>query len=417
MSAFSAGKCRVFNLSPAADVGSTADCLRKVGLAIAPSQNARGSNVAGAGSAGSGPYLEINSNGIDRLTAPKEVLDAGNSGTTMRLLSGLLAGRGFSCRFDGDASLRKRTMKRIFDPLRQMGATIISDNEPYAPFSIAGGNLAGQNFQLSIASAQVEACLLLAGLQADGLTSVSTSGGVRDHTRRMFEYLKVPFSVGEDGSLSVSRLAAPLSAFELTVPADISSAAFFMVAAACIPDSELLLEATGINPGRTLVVDVLKSMGAHIEIGNERIVSGEPIADILIRNAGPLRSGTISGDIVASGIDELPVLALAGAICEGELSVSGASELRHKESDRITAIVSNLARAGVDVEEREDGFVVRGKRGIPGGSDWLTHGDHRMAMTGLVASLIFDRPLKLDSRESIAVSYPGFEEDLKTLLC
>jgi|AGTN01.1.fsa_nt_gi 3-phosphoshikimate 1-carboxyvinyltransferase len=415
MSAFSSGRCRVFNLSPAADVRSTADCLRKAGLRIGKDWTAQAS-LAGATGTESGPSFEIESHGIDSLTAPTAILDAGNSGTTMRLLSGLMAGRPFSCRFDGDASLRKRTMKRIFDPLRQMGATIISENEPYAPFSIEGGNLKGQEFQLTVASAQVEACLLLAGLQADGVTSVSTSGGVRDHTRRMFEHLKVPFSIDKNGSLSVSRLADPLNAFDLTVPADISSAAFFMVAAACAPGSELLLEATGINPGRTLVIDVLKSMGAHIEIGNERDVSGEPIADILVKNSGPLNGCTISGDVVASGIDELPVLALAGCVCEGEFSVSGASELRHKESDRITAIVSNLARAGVDVEEREDGFVIRGKRSIPGASDWLTHGDHRLAMTGLVASLIFEQPLKLDSKDSIAVSYPGFEEDLKTLL-
>lgn len=415
MSAFSSGRCRVFNLSPAADVRSTADCLRNAGLGIGTDWTARASLEDGICTE-SGPFLEIESKGIDSLTKPTAVLDAGNSGTTMRLLSGLMAGRTFSCRFDGDSSLRKRTMKRIFEPLRQMGAMITSENEPYAPFSIEGGNLQGHEFRLSIASAQVEACILLAGLQADGVTSVSTSGGVRDHTRRMFEYLSVPFSVEKNGSLSVSRLTTPLNAFDLTVPADISSAAFFMVAAACVPGSELLLEATGINPGRTLVIDVLKSMGAHIEIGNERIVSGEPIADILVKNSGPLNGCTVSGDVVASGIDELPVLALAGAVCEGEFLVSDASELRHKESDRITAIVSNLARAGVDVEEREGGFLIRGKSSIAGGTGWLTHGDHRMAMTGLVASLIFEKPLKLDSRDSIAVSYPGFEEDLKTLL-
>lgn len=415
MSAFSSGRCRIFNLSPAADVLSTAACLRKVGLQIGKELTKAAGLDAGTCSE-SGHFFEIDSKGIDSLTAPIAVLDAGNSGTTMRLLCGLMAGRPFTCRFDGDSSLRKRTMKRIFDPLRRMGATITSDNEPYAPFSIDGGDLKGQEFQLSIASAQVEACLLLAGLQADGVTSVSTSAGVRDHTRRMFEYLKVPFSVDKNGSLSVSRLAHPIGGFELIVPADISSAAFFMVAAACVPGSELLLEATGINPGRTLVIDVLKSMGAHIEVGNERIVSGEPIADILVKNSGALGGCTIGGEVVASGIDELPVLALAGAVCDGEFLVSGASELRHKESDRITAITSNLARAGVNVEEREDGFVIRGKRSIPGGSDWLTHGDHRMAMSGLVASLIFEQPLKLDSKDSIAVSYPGFEGDLKTLL-
>jgi 3-phosphoshikimate 1-carboxyvinyltransferase len=399
-SAFSHGKSRVLNCSPAHDVESTAACLRKLGLVIKRTEDG---------------VFEIESGGIEALTAPAEVLDAGNSGTTIRLLSGLVAGRPFSTKFDGDASLRKRTMKRVFQPLRELGAKVQAVEDTFAPFEILGGTLTGKAFQLNVASAQVEACILLAGLQADGETSVSAPHTVRDHTRRMFEFIGIPF-VQQDKTLSVRRLTKPVDAYELTVPSDISSAAFFMVAAACSPESDLTLKTVGMNPGRTLVVDILRRMGASVDVLNARDLCGEPVADIRVKYSGRLNGFAIPADLVASGIDELPILAVAGALCKGEFVVSGAEELRHKESDRISSLCDNLKSAGVDVEERPDGFIVKGRASIQGGSSWLTHLDHRLAMTGLIASEIFDEALDIDDPDCMSVSYPTFGCDLKRLV-
>lgn len=399
-SAFSQGKSRVINCSPAHDVESSADCLRKLGLVIKRDEN--------------GIY-EIESGGIDSLTAPTALLDAGNSGTTIRLMSGLVAGRPFTSSFDGDESLRKRTMKRVFEPLREFGVNVKAKDDTYAPFEITGGNLTGKSFDLKVASAQVEACILLAGLQADGETSVTAPHTVRDHTRRMFEFIGVPFTQ-KDKTLSVKRLTKPVDAYELTVPSDISSAAFFMVAAACSPGSDLTLKTVGMNPGRTLIVDILRSMGASVEVENARDLCGEPVADIRIKYAGRLKGISVPPDSIASGIDEIPILAIAGALCEGDFHVSGASELRHKESDRITSLCDNLKSAGVKVEEQPDGFTIQGQKTIPGGSAWLTHLDHRLAMTGLIASEVFAAPLNIDDPTCMSVSYPTFANDLSRLV-
>lgn len=399
-SAFSRGKSRVLNCSPAHDVKSTADCLEKLGMKLLHK---------------GGGVIEIESGGIDSLSVPGQVLDAGNSGTTIRLMSGLVAGRSFSTKFDGDASLRKRTMKRVFQPLREMGAAVDASDDAYAPFEIKGGSLSGKQFVLDVASAQVEACIVLAGLQADGETSVVTPQTVRDHTRRMFQYIGIPFS-SEEKSLSVKRLNTPVKPYTLTVPSDISSAAFFMVAAACCPGSELKLESVGINPGRTLILDVLRTMGASVELANERELCGEPVADVRVKYEGRLGGISVQEEQIASGIDELPVLALAGALCDGDFKVSGAGELRHKESDRISSLCGNLKAAGVDVDEKPDGFIIHGRKSIKGGSSWKTHLDHRLAMTALVASQIFDNPLDIDDPACMSVSYPTFNDDLQRLL-
>ncbi len=404
-SAFSRGRSRIYNCSPAADVRSTGECLSKLGLEIEADRDAHGS----------APVIVIESRGIDELRAPSGELFAGNSGTTMRLLSGLVAGRSFSTRFDGDDSLRRRTMKRIFDPLVEMGASVRARDSAYAPFEINGSALRGRSFQLQVASAQVEACLLLAGLQAEGETSVTAPYTVRDHTSRMFSHIGIPFSA-DNGTLAVRRLQEPVPPFELVVPGDISSAAFFMVAAACRPGSNLLLQNVGMNPGRTLIVDVLKEMGADLEIVEPREQCCEPIADIRVKYSGPLHGITLGKERVASGIDELPVLALAGALGKGELRVSGAEELRHKESDRIKALCDNLKLAGVAVDELPDGFIIRGGSAVEGGSPWQSHGDHRLAMTGAIASALFEKPVAIDDLDCAAVSYPGFYDDLARLL-
>lgn len=406
-SAFSQGKSEVLNCSPAHDVISTAECLRRLGLDVIQHEDVEGQT--------SNTSFTIESGGIESLRAPTQLLDAGNSGTTIRLMSGLVAGRPFTSRFDGDESLRKRTMKRVFQPLTEMGAQVNAAADAYAPFEIKGGGLKGKDFVLNVASAQVEACILLAGLQADGETSVTAPRTVRDHTRRMFNYIGIPFKQSER-TLGVQRLEKPVKPYRLTVPSDISSAAFFMVAAACIPGSDLTLRSVGINPGRTLIIDVLREMGASIEVLNEEDLCGEPVADIRVRHNGRLSGVSIAEEHIATGIDEIPILAIAGATCQGVLKVSGAEELRHKESDRISALCDNLKAAGVDVDEQQDGFVIRGKTSIAGGSPWKTFLDHRLAMTAIVASHVFEQPLSIDDPECMAVSYPGFATDFSRII-
>ncbi len=403
-SAFAEGRVQIDNLSPAHDVRSTADCLKKLGLTVVVRE------VNGIPST-----IEIESGGISSLKEPSAVLDAGNSGTTMRLLAGLVAGRPFVSRFDGDESLRRRTMKRVIQPLSEMGARVRAAEDMYAPFEITGHQLYGKNFSLAVASAQVEACILLAGLQARGETVVTAPYTVRDHTRRMMSFLAIPFH-SHERTIGVSCLTKPISPYHVTVPSDISSAAFFMVAAALTPGSDLTLQAVGTNPGRTLIVDVLRSMGAEIEISNNRELCGEPVSDVRVRYRGPLSGVSLRKEEIARGIDEIPILSLAGALSQGTFEVSGAEELRHKESDRIKALCANLLPAGVDVVERPDGFVITGKRSIPGGSVWSTKGDHRLAMTGMIASLVFEQEVEIDDRDCMSVSYPGFAADLSQVL-
>ncbi len=396
------GEISITGLSPAEDCLSTAKCMRSLGLKIEQVD-------------GKADHVLVSAPGLEALTAPEDLLDAGNSGTTIRILSGLVAGRHFTSRFDGDNSLRRRPMSRVLDLLAEMGATIEYEKKGYAPFAIHGQKLKGKDFNLPVASAQVQTALLLAGLQAEGSTVVSLPQIARDHTLRMFRHMGIPFQ--EDGNtVTVSTLKGNAGGFKVEVPADISSAAFFLVGAACLKNSVIVMKNCGMNPGRTLIVDVLKRMGAELELQNERVVSGEPVADIQIRCNGRLQGATISGDEVASGVDEIPILALAGALCDGRFVVEGASELRHKESDRLAAITTNLRNAGADISDREDGFEIQGRPTLAGNSAWSTHNDHRLAMTGLIANIICQQPLNIEETESIKISYPAFEADLKTLL-
>ncbi len=327
-----------------------------------------------------GRYTVV-SPGLKGLKAPQNLLDAGNSGTTIRVMSGLVAGLPFTSRFDGDDSLRKRPMSRILDLLAQMGATVSFEaKQGCAPFSVNGTELKGKDFNLSVASAQVQTALLLAGLQAEGSTQVTLPEIARDHTLRMFRHMGVPFTEPSKNSVRVEKLEKTLGGFTIAVPADISSAAFFMVGAACLKGSDVTLKNCGINEGRTLVTDVLKRMGANIELLNQREVSGEPIADIRVRYNGRLQGTTIHGGEVASGVDEIPILSIAGALCDGIFTVEGAGELRHKESDRLTAITNNLSGIGAVVQPTEDGFILTGQESLQGGSAWSTHLDHRLAM-------------------------------------
>jgi 3-phosphoshikimate 1-carboxyvinyltransferase len=419
------GQVEIENCSPAVDCRSSAECLEALGLNI--------SSVDSESKTKGVPKLLAKSPGLFELTSPQDVLNAGNSGTTIRLLSGLLAGQPFSCVLDGDQSLRQRPMARISAPLEKMGAQIqnLGDMDAaiqtasattaitklHAPFRIQGARLKGQVFDLSIASAQVQTALLLAGLQAEGTTTVNLPAPVRDHTARMFRLLGVPFQSTNPENISVSKLAAPLTGkHHIHVPADISSAAFVIVAAALIPNSDILLTGVGINEGRLLVTDVLTRMGAQITFENKREFGYEPVADIRVKYNGRLKSATISGEEIATGIDEIPILALAGAFCDGVLTVSGAEELRFKESDRLAAIIDNLSAAGALIEGKQDGFVLTGQEKLPGGSTWKTFDDHRLAMSGLVAQLVVEEKLAIEEIESIKISYPSFAQDLESVL-
>lgn len=400
--AFTEGECKVQHLSPAEDVRSTARCLEKLGLKTTFSAD--------------GAECSVVSPGLNRLQASEETLDAGNSGTTIRLLAGLAAGQPFASTFDGDDSLRGRPMGRVLNPLKTMGAHIsYNEKQDYPPFTIEGGKLQGQHFDLPVASAQVQTAILLAGLQAEGETSVKLPKPVRDHTTKFFSFMGLPFEE-KDQTVSVKKLSQPLAPYSVQVPGDISSAAFFMVAAGCLHGSQLLLTNVGINPGRMLVVDVLASMGMNVEINRKEHPTGEPVADIRVQYDRYPNGARIDGTRIATGIDEIPILALAGAVCSGSFVVRDAEELRVKESDRLAAIVGNLRRAGAEITEFKDGFEIIGRGGsLSGGSKWETFGDHRMAMTGIVANLMCTTPVEIDDVDCVAVSYPRFAQDLQKL--
>lgn len=403
-SALTRGVSTVSGPSPAEDCRSTAACLSALGLEVKEQM------------AGDSVILHVKSDGLPGLRQCGHILDAGNSGTTIRLMAGLVSGRPFSTSFDGDDSLRKRPMRRVMDHLKTMGAAVAYEKvDGCAPFTIRGAELLGRHFVLEVASAQVQTAILLAGLQAAGRTSVTLPAAVRDHTERMFRHIGVPHLLDDGGTVAVTRLEEPLPAASFDIPADISSAAFFMVGAACMPGSDLLLPGVGLNPGRTLIVDVLKRMGADIACTNERECCGEPVADIRVKYSQRLKGTEVTADDIGRGIDEIPILALAGAFCDGALTVRGAGELRHKESDRLSAIVDNMKAAGAEVQAFEDGFTVTGARELQGGCPWRTFLDHRLAMTGLIASVLCNEPLSIEETASSRISYPTFERDLAGL--
>lgn len=406
--ALSRGVSKVYGLSPAFDCVSSADCLKQLGLSFerrSPRENGRRESA-----------LLITSPGLEALSPPNTSLFAGNSGTTIRLMSGLLSGRSFTCEFDGDDSLRRRPMSRVLNPLCKMGAKVTYlKQENCPPFSLMGSALTGESFELEQASAQVQTAILLAGLQADGRTSVRIPKPVRDHTTRMFSQIGVPFKQESENLISVSRLLQPVEPFNIDIPADISSAAFFMAAAACLPGSEVLLTNLSINPGRDLIIQALKELGAKIEIVDAREHCHEPVADILVKGGILTGSCTIDAERLASGIDEIPILALTAALSQGTITVKDAAELRVKESDRLYAIVKNLQAAGANIVENKDGFEIQGEGRLKGGSNWEAFDDHRMAMTGLIAGLAAQAPIRLDNESCIAVSYPDFIQDLKRL--
>jgi len=401
LNALAHGEAVVRNFLPADDCRSTLGVLRALGVEWSLDE------------AGGSATLRIARTGSDGLREAADVLDCGNSGTTMRLMSGVLAGQELFAVLTGDASLRSRPMARIVEPLRQMGARIDGrEGGNYAPLSVRGGGLRGMRYRLPVASAQVKSAVLLAGLFADGETVVEEPEATRDHTERMLAAMGA--QIGREGPAVRLTPGAPLRALSLRVPNDVSAAAFWMVAAAAHPDAEVRLTGVGVNPTRTGVIEALRAMGADLSVEEERVVGGEPVADVVVRSSR-LTGTAIPGEMVPRLIDEVPALAVAAACASGRTEVRDAAELRVKESDRVATVVSALSALGVAAEERADGMVIEGGAGIRGG-EARTHGDHRLAMALAVAGLCSREGVTLDDAACVAVSYPGFWSDLARLV-
>ena len=340
------------------------------------------------------------------------LLDAGNSGTTARLLAGLVAGLGLECTIDGDASLRRRPMSRIAEPLTRMGADVQTAAGDRLPMRIRGGNLRGITCRLPVASAQVKSAILLAGLRAAGTTTIIEPSPTRDHTEQMLSAMGVPLERSA-GAITITGGATP-KGVRVTVPGDVSSATFFLVAAVAHADAAVRLPGIGVNPTRTGALRALQEMGATITLGGIRTSAGEPIADLDARSSA-LRGIEIAGDTIPTLIDELPVLAVAATQAAGTTTVRNAGELRHKESDRIRTTVANLTRLGAEITEREDGFVVRGPTCLKG-TTVDAFGDHRIAMAMAVAGLLAEGTTTITGSEAVGISYPDFFTDLRALM-
>lgn len=364
--------------------------------------------------------LRVVGKGLWGLTEPAVPLDCGNSGTGIRLLAGVLAGQDFFAILTGDESVRRRPMGRIVKPLREMGATIAGrKGGELAPLAISGSRLHGITYRSPVASAQVKSSLLLAGLYAEGVTCVSEPRRSRDHTERLFRYFGIPFQ--EDG-ISVSIRGRPSVGWPgkpVVVPGDLSAAAFFLVGASLVPGSDVALTGLGINSTRAGILDILAEMGADIQILNRREEAGEPVADLRVR-AAALHGVRIGAERVPQTIDELPILCVAAALAEGPTTITGAGELRVKESDRIATMATELKKLGAAVEETEDGLIIHGlggsKAGRLRGTVCTSYGDHRVAMSLAIAGLTAEGTTIIQDTDCIETSFPGFESKLLELL-
>lgn len=394
--AIAEGTTRIRNFLPANDCLATIDAMRALGIEI---------------EAGPDEVL-VHSRGLHGLREPYRPLECGGSGTTMRLLTGLLAGQPFYSVLAGNAQLSRRPMERVAAPLRQMGAVILGrEGGKYPPLSITGGSLRGINYRPPSASAQVKSAILLAGLFAAGATTVEELLPTRDHTERMLRAMGA--QVETTGRAVTIRPADTLAALDLDVPADISSAAFLLVAACIVPGSRLFLPRAGMNPGRTGIVTALCRMGAQVVAHNERVENGEPVADIEVRYA-PLKGIEITDEDVPGMIDELPVFAVAATQAEGVTEVRGAAELRVKETDRIATTVAELRRMGADIEALPDGFRIQGPTPLRG-TVVNSHGDHRLAMALAIAGLAAAGETLVEDADCTQDSFPGFDAVLQRL--
>ena len=396
------GTTEIHNFLPGADCLATIRCFRALGIKI----EQEGSTVT------------VHGKGLHGLSAPSHILDVGNSGTTTRLLSGILAGQPFESKLSGDESLNSRPMKRIIDPLTQMGADISSIlHNGCAPLYIAPSRLHGIHYDSPVASAQVKSCILLAGLYANGETSVTEPGLSRNHTELMLKEFGADIRSVHD--LDCSRTTAiiqpgrELHGQKLTVPGDISSAAYFIAAGLIVPDSEIRITNVGINPTRAGILKICEDMGARIELSNERTEGGEKIADITVRTSR-LHGTVIEGDIIPALIDEIPVIAVMAAVAEGTTVIRDAAELKVKETDRIETVTDNLKAMGCDVTPTEDGMIING--GKLKGASIHTLLDHRIAMAFSIAALAAEGRTRILDSKCVDVSYPTFYDTFEELL-
>ena len=393
LGALAEGETEISGFLAGEDCLSTVDCLRKLGVEIAVQESTV--RVAGVGLYG--------------LREPSAILDCGTSGTTARLLLGVLAGQPFYTVLTGDSSLRQRPMSRVVEPLRRMGAAIWGRSQgKLLPLSVQGGGMRALEYVSPLASAQVKSAVLLAGLYAQGITAVREPEKSRDHSERMLAAFGAAIEV--EGNLVRLQGQPRLQGQAVRVPGDISSAAFFLVAASIMPGSDLIVRNVGVNPTRTGVLDVLREMGAALELFNQRLESGEPVADIRVQSAD-LRGVEIGGEIIPRLIDELPILAVAAMFADGETCVRDAAELRVKETDRIEAVAKEFGKLGAAITPKADGFVVTGGRPLLAAAT-DSRGDHRIAMALSIAALAGKVRLTMDSAESVAISFPGFWQAL-----
>lgn len=377
------------------DCMSTISCFKKLGVDIDID----------------GEHIIVHGKGLHGLCAPSEMLDVGNSGTTIRLISGILAAQPFDTTLNGDASIQKRPMKRVINPLTEMGAHIESTNDGYAPLTIHGRKLHAIEYTMPVASAQVKSSILLASLFAEGETVINEPVASRDHTEIMLNYFGADIT-NTDGKI-VSKPVKELYGKPVQVPGDISSAAFFMVAGLIVPDSHIIIKNVGINPTRTGIIDALKAMGGDINLLNERSAGGEAVADIEVKTS-KLKATTLSGEIIPRMIDEIPVFTIAALHAEGTTTVKDAQELKVKESNRIATMAQELKKMGVDITETDDGMIIPGEQVLKGAIT-ESHLDHRVAMSIAIAALTAEGDTTINNADCVAISFPDFYEILDSL--
>lgn len=392
-SALAKGKSIIKNFSNGQDPRSTLNIFKQLGVQFEEE----------------GTTVVVKSSGL--LQSSNSPLDCGNSGTTMRLMAGVLAGQKFNSTLIGDDSLSKRPMKRVIAPLEQMGGDIQSNNFK-APLIISGKELKAINYNSPIASAQVKSCILLAGLNANGITTVTEPYTSRNHTEIMLKAMGANLSV-EKTTVSIEK--SELEPIDIEIPGDISSAAYFICAGLIVPNSEIILKNVGLNPTRTGIIDVVKSMGGNIELLSERITCGERVGDILVKYSPNLKACKISGEIIPRLIDEIPVIAVLATQADGQTVISDAQDLRNKESDRISAVVTELRKLGAEIEETPDGMIISGKTSLKGECEVETYHDHRLAMSLFVAGLITQKEIKINGFEWVNISFPEFEKMFASL--
>ena len=404
LNSLAAGEVVINNFSEGADCASTLRCLRLLGVSA--------EKMAPEDSSSEAPKLRLASPGLENFHEPEDVLNAENSGTTMRFIMGLLGNTPFVSVVTGDRSLRSRPMGRVVQPLRLMGAQVMGrGGDSLAPLTIRGGELRGIEYTMPVASAQLKSALVMAALFAKGETVLLQPALSRDHTERMLRAMGA--DLVEDRLALVVRPGPKLRPLDVTVSGDISSAAFWMVAAAAHPNARIRLANVGVNPTRAGVLDVLRDMGARISAENPRMEGGEPVADLLIESS-ELNGVEIAGDMIPIVQDEIPALALAASLARGVTTIRDAQELRYKESDRLHATATELSRLGARIEELPDGLVIEGTGSLKGGT-CSSYGDHRLAMTLGVAGLLADEEVVITESEVVDVSYPNFWEDLASL--